>query len=547
MVKIDTTPPNSTILSPDNESWFGTDFDIDVYDIDETSNLSECYRTIDNGESSLWGTRPCNSGFTITVGAGMDCDNQGMGNCTVDVYAKDNASNTGPADIRVYGIDFENATCTMNPLPEWSGMVFNISWNGSDNLSGVMHYDIQTNRTGTWEYVPDGYHTNKTSLNYTVPVEYETYYFRCIATDYANNTGPPSNIVNTSVDGSGPITWFIEPSRLWVNSKSFNVSWSGFDPGSNITCYDVMWREIGSTVWDYIQYDSSDTNCTNETTIVFDNTTTPVTDGVTYYFQVRAWDNAGNNGTWSQVNTTVDTILPEVNVTSIRIGDASINITSSATDNISGVGNHTIYWETKELNESEECGSAAPGETSICSIIRDYVLSLKYNVTVIERAGTSVTQIFLVGRMVNFASNSLFLVIGSSYNMRVYATNIESDVDNFTLELSGTYPSGLARFMDLSPWDFDFDITSDGRQLTVYDMEQYNETSFFVSIMSSDADELGETLIVNATSWRYGDEESDQLSIIVGYPVIFPGLNEWGVAVLIVLSILIYHIRISRK
>ena len=386
-----------------------------------------------------------------------------------------------------------------------------------------------------------------TSYNFS-GIEYENYCFRCGATDYANNTGPQSNIVCTTTDGTPPIAWFTEPSHMWMNSKSFNVSWDGYDfdddGGSGITCYDGMWSDNNIT-WGYIQYDGSDTNCTINKDVVFDNTTTTVMDNVTYYFRVRAWDVAGYNGSWNLTNTTVDTIPPQLDVTGIPIGDY-INITSIATDITSGVENHTIYWNTKESSGNVSCGGAAPyGGSSVCNVIPDYTIFLKYNVTVIDRAGNPVTQIFFFGRMVNFASSSLFLVLGSNYNMRVYVRNLDTGTDNITLKLSGTYPSGLAGFMDLSPWDFNFTITDNGRTLTVYDMEQYNETSFFVKVMSTDVDDRGETLIVTATSSNSGKSEADQLLITVGYPVIFPGLNDLAVAVLIALAVLVYYRKIE--
>jgi len=560
----DTEPPTSRIISPPAGSWHGlnspvTDnaFNVTVIDSDNV-NLSTCEFMINSSGTVTipWRQRNCNDVFTVYVigmfGGEEMCEDEGVNACNVSVRANDTSGNWGIVNWTLYSIDATPPSCSMNSLPPYSKGVFNVSWSGSDNY-GIWYYNVQVNDTvNEWRNISD---VSCVPFNQTLSTCYlgdDIYNFRCKATDYGNNTIIGwSSIVSTTVDASPPVSSFTGPSVLWINDTEFNISWDGSDDSSGLSCFDVQWRNETSS-WDYMNYPGgSDTNCTANTWIIFNSTSasTTVTDNVTYYFRVRAWDTIGNNESWQPsppMNVTVDTLPPEVNVISIQAGNI-INITSITTDSISGVLNNTIYWEIKGVGNSTECGSAAHhGGTSRCSVIQSYTVSLNYVVTVIDRAGNSVTQTFLVGRMANFVMSSLHLILGGSYNVRVYVRNIDNETDNITLELSGSYPLGLVRFRDLRPWEFDYDISPDGRNLIVYDMEQYNQTSFFVYVLSSDVDEVGGTLILNATSSASGKKESDQLLIRVGYPVIFPGLNDWAVIVLIIMAVGIYYARIEK-
>jgi hypothetical protein len=550
----DDEPPRSNITSPPESSWHSSGFYVNVTDNDNV-NVSNCQYMINSSDviTQPWTARNCNESIFVDVSpiAFNGCYHEGNDTCVVSVNSTDDVGNPSVIDRRNFSIDMSPAQCTMHGLPKWSKLPFNASWNCSDAYSGISYYDVQINDSfNTWANITQrGCSFINDTLAHCDGISAEDiYHFRARAIDRAGNVPSFwSSIANTTVDLSNATADFDEPflSRLWINTTSFNVNWSGND-NNGIDCFEVQWRNTTGN-WAHLDYlTGTDTSCTTSTWIEFNDSSasTTVDDNITYYFRVRARDVAGNPGAWKEKNMTVDTLQPEVIVTSNQIGN-SVNITSSATDNISGVDSNVIFWSVKVSTNSTDCGSAPPyGGVSTCSVLRSYPVSLIYGVTVTDRAGNSITRTFLAGRMINFGLNNVHVVLGSSYTLRLHVRSIENGTHNITLKLSGTYPSGLATFMNLTPWEFDYDLAPDKRELTVYNMEQYNYTSFFVAILSSDIDEDGGTLIVNASSTS-GRNETDSVLITVSYPVIFPGLNDWAVLVLIAFAVGAYYVRIK--
>jgi len=95
---------------------------------------------------------------------------------------------------------------------------------------------------------------------------------------YIDNTPPSSNVNGLN---------------RYTNSLSFNVSWTGYDLDSGISCYDIQYKDGENGIWtDWL-------TGTTETSATFTGI-----DGHTYYFRSRAKDNAGN---WENYLDTPDT------------------------------------------------------------------------------------------------------------------------------------------------------------------------------------------------------------------------------------------------
>jgi hypothetical protein len=115
---------------------------------------------------------------------------------------------------QLFGIDRVEPSCTVQSLSGTTyESVFQVSWNGSDNLAGVRTFDIQymDSDRGTWEDWLTGIPSTKTYELFTGQPGH-TYYYRCRAMDNANNTGahPSSADTSTKIDPAArpPTPWW---------------------------------------------------------------------------------------------------------------------------------------------------------------------------------------------------------------------------------------------------------------------------------------------------------------------------------------------------
>ena len=106
---VDNQIPETFITSPAADVVESADFNATVYDFD-VSGLASCeYRVESNSiETIPWTPRTCNSIQEITVGPGLDCQDEGSSICRVYVRATDNAANVAE-NSTTFSIDWSNA------------------------------------------------------------------------------------------------------------------------------------------------------------------------------------------------------------------------------------------------------------------------------------------------------------------------------------------------------------------------------------------------------------------------------------------------------
>ncbi len=142
--------------------------------------------------------------------------------------------------------------------------------------------------------------------------------------------------------------------------------------------------------------------------------------------------------------------------------------------------------------------------------------------------------------LVNFAVQYINMLISDSALLKVQVRNLQGSLDNITLNIS---EYDFAHFVDTG----DVDLSPDKRVMRV-GLNPYEEREVFVRVYSSSIDQF--YLQLNATSslTEYGGlcsgpncmKGSDTVVITVGYPVEFPGINIWGILLLVMISLIVY-------
>jgi hypothetical protein len=116
------------------------------------------------------------------------------------VNATDNAGNNGTSAAMSTRADLELPVCNVGNLQGWvTASPFVISWSGTDNVSGIKSYTVQSSKDNFTTISTVGQEATNTTANIAVENGF-TYYFRCIATDNALNTGVWSTAKTTNAD-----------------------------------------------------------------------------------------------------------------------------------------------------------------------------------------------------------------------------------------------------------------------------------------------------------------------------------------------------------
>lgn len=200
-------------------------------------------------------------------------------------------------------VDTEAPVSSVQALPQFSQTAFTVSWSGTDNLSGIKHYDVQYRQNGgswiNWQTA-----VKTTSAQFTNASPGALYEFRCRAVDNVENIQSWSNNAQaaTTITGGAPVSRITPFWPSVVNSNTFPVSWSATaGVGTTIASYDVQYRRNGGQ-WILWQNAIGSTNASFNAP----------GEGI-YEFQVRARNNLGQVGEWSNnagSSVVVDTTAP---------------------------------------------------------------------------------------------------------------------------------------------------------------------------------------------------------------------------------------------
>ncbi len=197
-----------------------------------------------------------------------------------------------------------------------------VSWNGSDNVSWVVSYDVQVSvNYGEWtDWLVE---TQSTGGLYTSGLYNAIIGFRVRGRDAAGNQSAYSASAYTQIADDGP-PYNVGISPLPRAQKApFRLRWWAEDQCSAVTAYDVEFRVGPAGTW------SSWLSSTPFTWGTFDPT--PPQYGQTYYFRSRARDQAGNWSGWSAaVYTTLARFTVAGNILTIRhqpIAGAEVTLT----------------------------------------------------------------------------------------------------------------------------------------------------------------------------------------------------------------------------
>lgn len=183
--------------------------------------------------------------------------------------------------------DVTPPTATVNPLPNWSGDEFKVSWSGTDSGAGIAWYDVQY-RINNGGWVNWKTQTTSTSATYKGASNGQFIEFRARATDNCGNQQSWGNPQAwTNIDTVAP-TASVNPLPQFTLTPNFIVTWSGTDNASGINNYDVQARIDGG---DWIDWQEGTTNTSAQVT--------GAQNGSLYEFRARATDNVGNTQGWS--------------------------------------------------------------------------------------------------------------------------------------------------------------------------------------------------------------------------------------------------------
>lgn len=256
------------------------------------------------------------------------------------VRSIDRANNTsGWSQVRRFRINAQPPVTPLQILPI-NGLITNSSnitfiWRRSLSLD-VQFYTLQYARNVSF-IAPDSIRRTDTTFN--INLTDSTYYWRVRAIDSAGNVGSWSSVWNFEIDTRVPNTPVLTSplNGIWITNTSVIFNWSSVTFNAK------------SPVRYIIQVDTT----TNFTIPIIDTTSyvrdTLVLNQGRYYWRVRAYDLAGNQGAFSSRDSFgVDNTTPSIPllvspVNSAILTDSFVRFFwHRSTDNLSGIRNYQI-------------------------------------------------------------------------------------------------------------------------------------------------------------------------------------------------------------
>ena len=290
-----------------NDTYFNSSINVYVNVTDATLNITSVNITIVNATNSQqFIADPTGESCTLLSGNSYNCSvnwtGTGVGNYTFNITAKDNASNEANGIARDVWFVFDNTKpeAQITAPGNKNNIEKEIQINGTANDTNFKEYTInitnttdksifsQTNDSSVSSELLANWNTSKAlDGNYTITLS---------VVDKAGNTN--TSAVNVTVDNNAPTAQIVGLSKYTqagvgqLENVVFNVTWNGTDNG-------------GSGISNYtIQYKINE----GSYNILLENTTLTKTEynknnggtvGSTYCFKVKATDNLGHIGEYS--------------------------------------------------------------------------------------------------------------------------------------------------------------------------------------------------------------------------------------------------------
>lgn len=279
-IKIDKTAPttsHSLSGTVGNNNWYISDVVVTLSYSDTVSGIYSVKYRVDNG---VW--QDYTPSFTISS----------EGTHTIEYYATDNASNIETTKSSSFKID-KTAPSTAHSLSGTSG---SNGWYISDVTVSLSPSDATSGAANTYYQINSGATQTGTSILLTSSGTYTIKYW---SADNAGNSEQDSS-VTVKIDKGKPTVSLGSPSAdATLDTNTPTLSWTGSDDASGISYYEVLVDNNNNFASPEFTKTTASTSAT--TTSLPDNT---------YYWRVRAVDNAGNVGDWQERTFTISTGPP---------------------------------------------------------------------------------------------------------------------------------------------------------------------------------------------------------------------------------------------
>jgi len=345
-VGIDTTPPDAPDSLTANGDTFKTKWTNDSMFIVDWKDISDA-----SGVVFAWyklGTRPTSNNDTVGRINHQDtiyCAKE-YGE-TLWVWLQDIAGNSDYNNVNWVILRYDS-TPPIDAVAEAPSIVntmsFIVSWSrGQDVGAGVKEWILAYRYSGNpWDSITG---LTDTFCNFNAPVEGVIYAFQAVAIDSAGNTEEfiatlyeDTTWVDTTNPGQPVLVSPIDSE--WLNTTDTVLIWHEVDDFTKIK-------------WYYVEVDT-DTTFSNP---IFDDSTQDTSYGITsltektYYWRIRARDNAENLGNWSKIEAfQIDTTPPAKPLLISPVSDSLVNqvylVWHRPDDNFSGAAKFEVQVDT---------------------------------------------------------------------------------------------------------------------------------------------------------------------------------------------------------
>jgi len=264
----------------------------------------------------------------------------------------------------------------------------NFIWNKAADNSGIDHYALQ--------YALDSSFTQGLVETTVVDTEFTSilsdaiYYWHVKAIDKAGNEGTFSSFWQFEVDTRAPNTPILTSpvGGVWLGDANVTFQWS-----SVTFAYACNRKGILSSPVRYII--QVDTNTSFASPIIVDTltgtSTTKVLNEDFYYWRVKAYDLAGNQGDFSNPDSFGVDITPPLTVTLISppdnayLNDSTVSfIWNSASDNLSGIDHYVLQYAL-DSSFTQGLVETTMVDTEFTTILSDAIYY--WHVKAIDKAG----------------------------------------------------------------------------------------------------------------------------------------------------------------